>query len=261
MSHFKRIHEAVGIVAAATLALTACSGGPGSQAGGHTAPVESGSQVANEGNNGSPGPNAGNSDSGDCVLGGNGADVEVGIADTTTSCGKWIQDLAGTGLAWNLISQMVAPGSPGTADGETMQEACDLTDGTEELFVEDAGGQSSGDSICSQEEQNGWTPESSPGPLAVQAEEQVQAQASASAVASQASANADAEQQAQSDVNTLTQDTNLSSDVDTVAGDVQTTNTDLGTTRSDAANGNGYQCINASTTVYNDAATTVYNDV
>lgn len=53
----------------------------------------------------------------------------------------------------------------------------------------------------------------------------------------------------------------LSSDVTNVANDVRATDQDLAATRSDAANGNGDQCINASTTVYNDAATTVFNDV
>lgn len=70
------------------------------------------------------------------------------------------------------------------------------------------------------------------------------------------------EQQAQADVTTLIQDTSpLTSDLSTVAGDVKATGADLSQTRSDAANGNGQECVNASTTVHNDAATTVYNDV
>jgi hypothetical protein len=81
------------------------------------------------------------------------------------------------------------------------------------------------------------------------------------AQASTAAANQQQEQDAQADVNTLTQDTSFSSDVDNLANDVKSTDNDLAATRSDAANGNGDQCINASTTVYNDAATTVYNDV
>ncbi|KHL02954.1 hypothetical protein LK10_11245 [Sinomonas humi] len=44
-------------------------------------------------------------------------------------------------------------------------------------------------------------------------------------------------------------------------GDLTQTAADLQRTRSDAAKGGGDQCLNASTTVYNDAATTVYNDV
>jgi hypothetical protein len=88
-------------------------------------------------------------------------------------------------------------------------------------------------------------------------------QAANRAAAAQASASASASQEAsaQDDVNTLTHDTNLSGDLGQLGSDVQATDRDLGTTRSDAANGNGDQCINASTTVYNDAATTVYNDV
>jgi hypothetical protein len=113
-----------------------------------------------------------------CLLGANGEDVEVGIGDPTVPCAQWITDLAGNGLVWYPISQMVPPGQNGTADGETMEQACDLTDGTQELYVEDAGGQSYGDTICSGEEQNGWTPENPPGPLAVQAQ---QASSSASA--------------------------------------------------------------------------------
>jgi len=88
-----------------------------------------------------------------------------------------------------------------------------------------------------------------------QQQEQQQAQASAAA------ANQQQEQNAQVDVATLTQDANFSSDVGQVGSAVTQTDSDLGQTRSDAANGNGDECINASTTVYNDAATTVYNDV
>jgi len=91
---------------------------------------------------------------------------------------QWVTSLAGTGLTWNYVSQLVAPGQPGIVDQETMQQACDLTDTTgEELYVLDAGGQMYGNSICSQEERNGWAPESSPGPLAAQAQQQASADA------------------------------------------------------------------------------------
>ena len=66
------------MVVAAVLALTACSGATGSPIGGAT------SQEGNETQSSS----AGNLDSGDCLLGANGADVEVGIADPTVSCAK-----------------------------------------------------------------------------------------------------------------------------------------------------------------------------
>jgi hypothetical protein len=81
------------------------------------------------------------------------------------------------------------------------------------------------------------------------------------AQASSAAASQQQEQDAQADVTALTQDEDFSSDVNSVAGGVQATGNDLATTRADAGNGNGDQCLNASTTVYNDAATTVYNDV
>lgn len=72
---------------------------------------------------------------------------------------------------------------------------------------------------------------------------------------------ADAQSKLSSDTSALQQDAGMSQDVNRIAADVQTTDHDLAATRSDAANGNGDQCINASTTVYNDAATTVLNDV
>jgi len=258
----KRINVVTGFVAASVLALTACSSGTGRLAGGDATPAGTGNQAASQSGNGSPGASARNPDSGDCVLGANGTDVEVGIADPTISCAKWIQDLAGTGLVWNLISQMVAPGSAGSADDETMQAACDLTDGTEELYVEDAGGQSYGDGICSQEEQNGWTPESSPGPLAAQAQQQVQAQASASAAASLASANAAAQQQAQSDLSTL-QGLSLSPDLSKLSGDLTQTTNDLAAEKTAAAagpNADGGYCYNLESNVNYDAESNVEYD-
>jgi hypothetical protein len=171
MHHSKRVNAAVGMAGAALL-LTAC-GVSGTTAAVNaspavsTSPAGGSSPAAGLADTGpTTAPSVGNPDPGDCFLGANGADVEVGIGSPTASCDRWIQDLAGSGLAWYPISQMAPPGSGGAADGESMQQACDLTDGTQELYVEDAGGQSYGDSICSQEEQNGWTPESPPGPLA-----------------------------------------------------------------------------------------------
>jgi chemotaxis protein histidine kinase CheA len=217
------------VAAVVALALTGCGGSPAATAA-EDSPT--------------PGPYAGNPDSGDCLLGANGADVEAGIADPTVACSRWIQNLAGNGLVWYPISQMVAPGSAGTADGETMQEACDLTDGTQELYVEDAGGQMYGDSICSQEEQNGWTPEGSPGPLAAQAQQaaQQQAQASTSAAAAQASANAAAAQaqqvsqaqnSLQNDISTLGSDANTLNTDNSLASGVQEMKSDLGQQQAD----------------------------
>jgi hypothetical protein len=110
-----------------------------------------------------------------CLLGANGEDVEVGVGNPTVSCAQWITNLAVGGLNWYPINSMVPPGQVGTAaNQEIMQQACDLTDGTQELYVEDGGFQVNGDDICSTEEQNGWTPESPPGPLAQQAQQQAQ---------------------------------------------------------------------------------------
>lgn len=191
--------------------------------------------------------------SGDCLLGANGVDVEVGIGNPTQSCAQWITDLAGTGLNWYPVSQLVVPGYAGTADQEAMQEACDLTSGGEELFVEDAGGMAYGNSICSQEEQNGWTPEGSPGPLAAQAQQAADqaasAAASVSAAASQASADADAQNQAASDLTAL-QQVSYSSDLSSISRDVSTTKAGLGTVKSDAANGQGSYCYNVNTVAY-----------
>jgi hypothetical protein len=252
------------IAAAIAASLTACSGG--SPSGGNATPVGNASPVASQADSGTPGSYAGNADSGDCLLGANGADVEVGIANPTSSCSRWIQNLAGVGLVWYPITQMVLPGSAGTADQETMHQACDLTDGTQELYVEDAGGQAYGDSICSQEEQNGWTPEGSPGPLAAraqqQAEQQAQAQASASAAASQASADTAAQQQAQNALSTL-EGFSLSSDLSQLSRDLTKTSNDLAAEKTAAAagpNADGGDCYNLDSNVDYDATENVEYD-
>jgi len=109
--------------------------------------------------------------SGDCLFGVFGADVEVGIAHPTRSCSSWIHNLAGNGLAWYPINHLVKVGSPDTADTDKMAETCDLTDGKQELFVEDGGEMPYGDGTCTKEEQDGWKPEATPGPLAQQAQQ------------------------------------------------------------------------------------------
>jgi hypothetical protein len=116
-----------------------------------------------------------NADSGDCLFGVFGADVEVGIAHSTSSCSSWIKNLAGNGLAWYPINQLVKLGSRDTADTDSMAETCDLTDGTQELFVEDGGEMPYGSGTCTREEQAGWKPEATPGPLALQAQQARQA--------------------------------------------------------------------------------------
>jgi hypothetical protein len=129
-----------------------------------------------------------NADSGDCLFGIFGADVEVGIAHPTSSCSSWMHNLAGKGLAWYPINQLVKLGSRDTADTDRMAETCDLTDGTQELFVEDGGEMPYGDGTCTREEQAGWTPEPTPGPLALRAQQAQPAAAQASASASTAAA-------------------------------------------------------------------------
>jgi hypothetical protein len=245
-------------IAVIAASLTACSGVPGIPSGGNAAPAGNASP-ASQADGATPGPYAGNSNSGDCLLGANGADIEVGIASPASSCAQWIQNLAGDGLVWYPLTQMILPGNAGSADQETMQQACDLTDGTQELYVEDAGGQMYGDDICSQEERNGWTPEGSPGPLASQAlqqaQQQAQAQASASAAAAQAQASAaavaaqaqqvsSAEESLSSDISTLESDSGtlngdstLAGDISTMKGDYQTEQSDYQTEQSDGCPG------------------------
>lgn len=112
-----------------------------------------------------------NAYSGDCLFGVFGADVEVGIAHPTIPCTSWIKKLVGNGLAWYPINQLVKLGSRDVADTDTMGETCDLTDGTQELFVEDGGEMPYGGGTCTKEEQDGWKPEARPGPLAQQAQQ------------------------------------------------------------------------------------------
>lgn len=97
-----------------------------------------------------------------CMLGTAGADVEVEITQSDSTCAQWVQNLAPTGLNWYFITQMAAPYSNGPADGETMYKVCALSGGSSgNMLVEDAGGAYYGNSICSQEEANGWTPNES----------------------------------------------------------------------------------------------------
>jgi hypothetical protein len=258
-----------GLVAVTSAVLAGCSSSP---------PAASSTPVAAQGSAPST-PLAAQSSTpstttGDCLLGANGADVEVGIANPTDSCSQWVTNLAGIGLVWNYISQLVAPGEPGTADQETMEQVCDLTDSTgEELYVEDAGGQSYGNSICSQEEQNGWSPESSPGPLAslMQQVGQQQEQANASASAAQASASASAaqqqniaqaQQQLQNDITTLENDSSslnndksLATDINQMKSDYQTQQNDYATEQSDYRAGGCTQAAGDPGTVEADQGT------
>jgi hypothetical protein len=241
------------VAAAVILALTGCSDN-------HTASSAADPTAANAS------PYSANVTSGDCLLGANGVDVQVGIANSTQSCAQWIQDLAGDGLVWYPIGVLVSPGSAGTADQETMAQACDLADAAQELYVEDAGAEIYGNSICSQEEQNGWTPEGSPGPLAAQvqqaAQRLAQAQASASAASATASTDAAAQQQAQNDLTTL-EGFSLSSDLGKLAGDLTATKGDLTAEKTAAAagpNADGGDCYNLESNVDYDAESNVEYD-
>ena len=76
--------------------------------------------------------------------------------------------LVGNGLSWYSINHLAKLGSADVADTDKMAETCDLTDGKQELFVEDGGEMPYGDGTCTREEQAGWRAESTPGPLAAQ---------------------------------------------------------------------------------------------
>jgi hypothetical protein len=104
--------------------------------------------------------------SADCMFSVFGEDVEVGIAHPTISCSSWMHDLDGKGIVWYRINRMLTVGSPDVADTDYMGVTCDLTNGTSELYVEDGGEMPYGEGTCTKEEQLGWKPEPTPGPLA-----------------------------------------------------------------------------------------------
>jgi hypothetical protein len=245
----RRVLTRIGLVAAlggtiaAVATLAACSGG--SPSGGNASPVGNGSAAPAQLNT--------------CTIYAQQHDAEIIVSPGDKSeCDTLISDLSDGGAFWSY--------TPNGISLANLVQACDVTssDGTYEAVVLDDSGGFLGQGACSGFVTAGWTTSQQSGPVArnvtAQQQELQQQQASASAAASQGAANQEQEQNAQNDVSTLTQDANFSSDVSSVANDVQSTDNDVATTRSDAANGNGDQCINASTTVYNDAATTVYND-
>jgi len=201
---------------AVVLALAACGAGNAVSVTGDAAPAASPTASASAD---SAGP-------GDCLFGASGADVQVGIANATQSCASWVQALAGSGLNWFPISTMTTLGSQ-LSDGDTIEETCDLSDGTQELYVEDSGGMDYGNSICSSEEQNGWSPLGHPGRLASQAQQLEQANAQASASASAAAGLTSAQQRASSD------DSQLDSDVSQLHGDLKSWSADVATAASD----------------------------
>lgn len=99
--------------------------------------VQNADSVNSQAGSAAPGPSPDDPNSGDCLLGANGADVEVGIADPAPSCAQWIQNIAGTGLAWFPVSHVVLPGFAAAADGETTGATTDrlaYPDSAEELM-------------------------------------------------------------------------------------------------------------------------------
>lgn len=186
------------------------------------------------------------------------AQIQVSPGDTS-QCGELIKDLASSGTFWSY--------TPNGGSLLSLTVACDVTspDGNYEAVALDDSGGFLGQEVCSDFASSGWTVNQEPGPLAQQISDQQgqaqQAEASASAASASAEASQSAEANAQDDVAALKQDTSLSGDVSQVGSDVTQTDSDLTQTRTDAAGGNGDNCTNADTTVYNDAATTVYNDV
>jgi hypothetical protein len=168
-----------------------------------------------------------------CVLGANTADVEVQVTGSS-NCNSWVQALAGDGLTWQPIGSLVTPGNPGTADGGTMAITCVLDSGPEQLTVEDSGGQMYGNSICSGEEQNGWTPDTTAEASDQASADQVQASQSA-AQESAASAAAQASQSAQ-----VPQDDQLvNSHAATIESDLSQYNADLKTAKAALAKAQG----------------------
>lgn len=191
-----------------------------------------------------------------------GDDARVSVTSTDGStpageCRSLATSLSGGGAFWTL--QTITPRN-------TPSVVCALEKDQWVIVVRDDGGQIYGQSLCSNLPQNGWSEDTSAEQQARSqdaqaAQQQADAQASASAAAAQASARAADESSAQQDLGNLQTDLNGFTNAQKVRDDVTTTDNDLARERQDAANGNGDQCINASTTVYNDAATTIYNDV
>jgi len=91
-----------------------------------------------------------------CTFGARGADVQVQITNQS-SCAADESALASDGQNWYPITALSAPGTAGSADGETLSVICTLAKGGSTITVMDAGGAYYGNSVCSAEEQDGWT--------------------------------------------------------------------------------------------------------
>jgi hypothetical protein len=160
--------------------------------------------------------------------------VSVKADDPGAECATLAKGLSSGGSFWTLQYQQPS-GSP-----LTMVCIMSYGGGAYEAEVDDTGGRFNGQQVCSAFTQAGWTEDTT-------AEQQRTSAALASAAASSASASSAAAAQAQQEqlnrdqqtatkaVAAVKQDSNLGSDLASLASDTKTTDSDLATTRSDAA--------------------------
>ncbi len=177
---------------------------------------------------------------------GGSARVAVESADAEGECQKLLKSLSTGGAFWTE-SQQAYP-------TEGLASFCIMDFGTMRAEIISSRASGEGTALCSSFVQAGWTEDGA----AEQQQAASVAAASSSAAAQQKSA---ADQQAeQSALATLVRDASLDSELSSISGDVKKTAADVAQTRADAKAGGGDNCVNASSTVYNDAASAVYND-
>lgn len=189
---------------------------------------------------------------------GNDARVTVAAAEPAAECATLARDLSAGGSFWT--QQYQPPSEP------PLTMVCIMSyRGSYQAETDDDGGRFDGQQVCSAFTVGGWTEDTA-------AEQQRSAAAEASAASSSAAAASAAAAQAQQDqlsgdqqsatsaLGSLKQDSDFTSDLSSLAADVKNSDADLASTRADAAQGPGDNCVNASSTVYNDAASTVFND-
>jgi hypothetical protein len=189
---------------------------------------------------------------------GNDARVMVAAAEPAAECATLARDLSSGGSFW---TQQYQPPSE-----SPLSMVCIMSyRATYEAEVDDDGGRFDGQQVCSAFTVGGWT-EDTAAEQERSAAVQASAASSSAAVASASAAQAQQDQLSEDQQNAtsalanLKQDSDFTSDLSSVAADVRSGDEDLASTRADAAQGPGYDCINASSTVYKDAAGTVYND-
>lgn len=161
-------------------------------------------------------------------------------------CAHLATSLSGAGDFWT--TQMVA-----SSDGVSV--VCGLKNDQWVVVIRDAGGQIYGQLTCSALIRDGWA-EDTDAEKTAQGRDQQAAQARAAA-----DARAIDSAHAQQDLSDLQDSLKHFTNAQTLRDDAAATDVDLESERRDAADGNGDQCVNVDTTVYNDADTTVYNDV